>query len=90
MATIIIIGVVIIGITLGLGLWSYWLRKRTQTNLVDVIIPVAYFAVRAILAVMIQTTTHGLVSSLVGGLYSVWLTMVYLLGGSAWLISNVD
>ncbi|WP_348980637.1 hypothetical protein T1J70_11475 [Lactiplantibacillus plantarum] len=57
-----------IGITLGLGLWSYWLRKRAQTNLVDVIIPVAYFAVRAILAVMIQTTTHGLVSSLVGGL----------------------
>ncbi|WP_315971868.1 hypothetical protein [Lactiplantibacillus plantarum] len=57
-----------IGITLGLGLWSYWLRKRTQTNLVDVIIPVAYFAVRAILAVMIQTATHGLVSSLVGSL----------------------
>ncbi|EHS82988.1 integral membrane protein [Lactiplantibacillus plantarum] len=44
------------------------MRKRTQTNLVDVSIPVAYFAVRAILAVMIQTTTHGLVSSLVGGL----------------------
>ncbi|MCT4451098.1 hypothetical protein EFS33_04825 [Lactiplantibacillus plantarum] len=44
------------------------MRKRTQTNLVDVIIPVAYFAVRAILSVMIQTTTHGLVSSLVGGL----------------------
>ncbi|MET7104188.1 hypothetical protein [Lactiplantibacillus plantarum] len=57
-----------IGITLGLGLWSYWLRKRTQTNLVDVIIPVAYFAVRAILAWMTQTTTHGLVSSLVGSL----------------------
>ncbi|WP_316409752.1 hypothetical protein [Lactiplantibacillus plantarum] len=57
-----------IGITLGLGLWSYWLRKRTQTNLVDVIIPVAYFAVRAILAVMKQTATHGLVSSLVGSL----------------------
>ncbi|MDT7022780.1 MULTISPECIES: hypothetical protein [Lactiplantibacillus] len=57
-----------IGITLGLGLWSYWLRKRTQTNLVDVIIPVAYFAVRAILAVMTQTATHGLVSSLVGSL----------------------
>ncbi|ALC07558.1 hypothetical protein EQJ03_01690 [Lactiplantibacillus plantarum] len=44
------------------------MRKRTQTNLVDVIIPVAYFAVRAILAVMIQTATHGLVSSLVGSL----------------------
>ncbi|MGQ2196543.1 hypothetical protein [Lactiplantibacillus plantarum] len=57
-----------IGITLGLGLWSYWLRKRAQTNLVDVIIPVAYFAVRAILAVMTQTATHGLVSSLVGSL----------------------
>ncbi|WP_311135418.1 hypothetical protein [Lactiplantibacillus plantarum] len=57
-----------IGITLGLGLWSYWLRKRTQTNLVDVIIPVAYFVVRAILAWMTQTTTHGLVSSLVGSL----------------------
>ncbi|MGX7693233.1 hypothetical protein ACWPXM_14010 [Lactiplantibacillus plantarum] len=57
-----------IGITLGLGLWSYWLGKRTQTNLVDVIIPVAYFAVRAILAVMTQTATHGLVSSLVGSL----------------------
>nr|WP_306822924.1 hypothetical protein [Lactiplantibacillus plantarum] len=53
---------------MGLGLWSYWLRKRTQTNLVDVIIPVAYFAVRAILAVMTQTATHGLVSSLVGSL----------------------
>ena len=65
---IIIIWAVIIGITLGLGLWSYWLRKRTQTNLVDVIIPVAYFAVRAILAVMTQTATHGLVSSLVGSL----------------------
>ena len=65
---IIIIWAVIIGITLGLGLWSYWLRKRTQTNLVDVIIPVAYFAVRAILAVMTQTTTHGLVSSLLGSL----------------------
>ncbi|BBA81629.1 hypothetical protein LGQ11_01670 [Lactiplantibacillus plantarum] len=44
------------------------MRKRTQTNLVDVIIPVAYFAVRAILAVMKQTATHGLVSSLVGSL----------------------
>ncbi|AQY70690.1 membrane protein [Lactiplantibacillus plantarum] len=44
------------------------MRKRTQTNLVDVIIPVAYFAVRAILAVMTQTATHGLVSSLVGSL----------------------
>ena len=43
-------------------------EKRTQTNLVDVIIPVAYFAVRAILAVMTQTATHGLVSSLVGSL----------------------
>ncbi|WCJ50089.1 hypothetical protein OFA97_02885 [Lactiplantibacillus plantarum] len=31
-------------------------------------IPVAYFAVRAILAVMTQTTTHGLVSSLLGSL----------------------
>ncbi|MBW1619944.1 hypothetical protein GWI60_00190 [Lactiplantibacillus plantarum] len=44
------------------------MRKRAQTNLVDVIIPVAYFAVRAILAVMTQTATHGLVSSLVGSL----------------------
>ena len=77
---IIIIWAVIIGITLGLGLWSYWLRKRTQTNLVDVIIPVAYFAVRAILAVMIQTTTHGLVSSLVGSLL---FSLAYY-GLSAW------
>ncbi len=34
MATIIIIGVVIIGITLGLGFWSYLLGKRNQSNFV--------------------------------------------------------
>ncbi|ARO02022.1 hypothetical protein BIZ31_01625 [Lactiplantibacillus plantarum] len=55
-------------VTLGLGYWSYLLGKRNQSNFVGTVIPVAYFAVRAILAVMIQTTTHGLVSSLVGGL----------------------
>ncbi|ANM73508.1 hypothetical protein [Lactiplantibacillus plantarum] len=68
MATIIIIGIVIIGITLGLGYWSYLLGKRNQSNFVGTVIPVAYFAVRAILAVMTQTTTHGLVSSLLGSL----------------------
>ncbi|ARN99754.1 hypothetical protein ALX04_012755 [Lactiplantibacillus plantarum subsp. plantarum] len=68
MATIIIIGVVIIGITLGLGFWSYLLGKRNQSNFVGTIIPIAYFVVRTVLAVTTQNTTHGLVSSLVGSL----------------------
>ncbi|MCM2635318.1 hypothetical protein NDQ38_11110 [Lactiplantibacillus plantarum] len=68
MATIIIIGVVIIGITLGLGFWSYLLGKRNQSNFVGTIIPIAYFVVRTVLVVTTQNTTHGLVSSLVGGL----------------------
>ncbi|WP_407873812.1 hypothetical protein [Lactiplantibacillus plantarum] len=42
-------------ITLGLGVWSYLLGKRNQSNFVGTVIPVAYFAVRAILAVMTQT-----------------------------------
>jgi hypothetical protein len=62
------IGVLVMVITLGLGYWSYLLGKRNQSNFVGTIIPVAYFAVRAILAVMTQTATHGLVSSLVGSL----------------------
>jgi hypothetical protein len=65
---IVTIGVLVMVITLGLGVWSYLLGKRNQSNFVGTIIPVAYFAVRAILAVMTQTTTHGLVSSLVGSL----------------------
>ncbi|WP_280948742.1 hypothetical protein [Lactiplantibacillus plantarum] len=68
MATIIIIGVVIIGITLSLGFWSYLLGKRNQSNFVGTIIPIAYFVVRTVLAVTTQNTTHGLVSSLVGSL----------------------
>ncbi|MCM2648972.1 hypothetical protein NDQ50_04875 [Lactiplantibacillus plantarum] len=68
MATIIIIGVVIIGITLGLGFWSYLLGKRNQSNFVGTIIPIAYFVVRTVLVVTTQNTTHGLVSSLVGSL----------------------
>ena len=68
MATIIIIGVVIIGITLGLGYWSYLLGKRNQSNFVGTIIPIAYFVVRTVLAVTTQNMTRGLVSSLVGSL----------------------
>ncbi|MFU0834621.1 MAG: Integral membrane protein [Lactiplantibacillus plantarum] len=68
MLIIVTIGVLVMVITLGLGVWSYLLGKRNQSNFVGTIIPVAYFAVRAILAVMTQTTTHGLVSSLVGSL----------------------
>ncbi|MCM2586101.1 hypothetical protein [Lactiplantibacillus plantarum] len=68
MFIILIIGLLLLVVTLGLGYWSYLLGKRNQSNFVGTVIPVAYFAVRAILAVMIQTTTHGLVSSLVGGL----------------------
>ena len=65
------IGVVIIGITLGLGFWSYLLGKRNQSNFVGTIIPIAYFVVRVILAVMTQTTTHGLMFSLVGSVIPV-------------------
>ncbi|CDN27133.1 integral membrane protein [Lactiplantibacillus plantarum] len=68
MLIIATIGVLVMVITLGLGYWSYLLGKRNQSNFVGTIIPVAYFAVRAILAVMTQTATHGLVSSLVGSL----------------------
>ncbi|EHS82984.1 hypothetical protein [Lactiplantibacillus plantarum] len=68
MVTIIMIGVVIIGITLGLGFWSYLLGKRNQSNFVGTIIPIAYFVVRTVLAATTQNTTHGLVSSLVGSL----------------------
>ncbi|MBX4157849.1 hypothetical protein VZM76_01715 [Lactiplantibacillus plantarum] len=68
MFIILIIGLLLLVVTLGLGYWSYLLGKRNQSNFVGTIIPVAYFAVRAILAVMTQTTTHGLVSSLVGSL----------------------
>ncbi|WP_280948743.1 hypothetical protein [Lactiplantibacillus plantarum] len=68
MFIILIIGLLLLVVMLGLGYWSYLLGKRNQSNFVGTVIPVAYFAVRAILAVMIQTTTHGLVSSLVGGL----------------------
>ncbi|MCB7462224.1 hypothetical protein LG348_01990 [Lactiplantibacillus argentoratensis] len=62
------IGVVIIGITLGLGFWSYLLGKRNQSNFVGTIIPIAYFVVRTVLAVTTQNMTRGLVSSLVGSL----------------------
>ena len=68
MFIILIIGLLLLVVTLGLGYWSYLLGKRNQSNFVGTVIPVAYFAVRAILAVMTQTTTHGLVSSLVGSL----------------------
>ena len=68
MVTSIMIGVVIIGITLGLGFWSYLLGKRNQSNFVGTIIPIAYFVVRTVLAVTTQNTTRGLVSSLVGSL----------------------
>ena len=68
MLIIVTIGVLVMVITLGLGVWSYLLGKRNQSNFVGTVIPVAYFAVRAILAVMTQTATHGLVSSLVGSL----------------------
>ncbi|AQY70695.1 MULTISPECIES: hypothetical protein [Lactiplantibacillus] len=68
MVTIIMIGVVIIGITLGLGFWSYLLGKRNQSNFVGTIIPIAYFVVRTVLAVTTQNMTRGLVSSLVGSL----------------------
>ena len=68
MLVIVVIGLFLLAVTLGLGYWSYLLGKRNQSNFVGTIIPVAYFAVRAILAVMTQTATHGLVSSLVGSL----------------------
>ena len=68
MLIILIIGLLLLVVTLGLGYWSYLLGKRNQSNFVGTVIPVAYFAVRAILAVMTQTTTHGLVSSLLGSL----------------------
>ncbi|GAB6199878.1 hypothetical protein FIV11_06515 [Lactiplantibacillus plantarum] len=68
MFIILIIGLLLLVVTLGLGYWSYLLGKRNQSNFVGTIIPVAYFAVRAILAVMTQTAAHGLVSSLVGSL----------------------
>ncbi len=90
MATIIIIGVVIIGITLGLGYWSYLLGKRNQSNFVGTVIPVAYFAVRAILAVMTQTTTHGLVSSLVGSLLFSLIYYGLFVWGSTGPISNMN
>ncbi|WP_082137356.1 hypothetical protein [Lactiplantibacillus herbarum] len=54
--------------TFGLGYWSYSLGKQNQTNLVGVIIPAAYFIVRALLAVMMQGSTRGLITSLVGSL----------------------
>ncbi|QBX94976.1 hypothetical protein [Lactiplantibacillus plantarum] len=68
MFIILIIGLLLLVVTLGLGYWSCLLGKRNQSNFVGTIIPVAYFAVRAILAVMTQTAAHGLVSSLVGSL----------------------
>ncbi|SPX68919.1 integral membrane protein [Lactiplantibacillus plantarum subsp. plantarum] len=52
----------------GIRILELFTGKRNQSNFVGPIIPVAYFAVRAILAVMTQTTTHGLVSSLLGSL----------------------
>ncbi|QAA28048.1 hypothetical protein [Lactiplantibacillus plantarum] len=45
--------------------------KRNQSNFVATIIPIAYFVVRAILAVMTPTTTHGLILSLVGSVIPV-------------------
>ena len=80
MLIILIIGLLLLVVTLGLGYWSYLLGKRNQSNFVGTVIPVAYFAVRAILAVMTQTTTHGLVSSLVGSLL---FSLAYY-GLSAW------
>ncbi|WP_420324101.1 hypothetical protein, partial [Lactiplantibacillus herbarum] len=65
---IVLIGLLLLVITLGLGYWSYVLGKRNQTNLVGAIIPAVYFIVRALLAVMMQSTTRGLITSLVGSL----------------------
>ncbi len=90
MATIIIIGVVIIGIMLGLGFWSYLLGKRNQSNFVGTIIPIAYFVVRTVLVVTTQNTTHGLVSSLVGSLLFSLVYYGLFAWGSTGLISNMD
>jgi len=65
---------------IGLGYWSYALGKRNQTNLVGAIIPTVYFIVRAFLAVMVQSTTRGLLTSLVGSLI---LSLIYY-GLFAW------
>ncbi|MEN1745652.1 hypothetical protein [Lactiplantibacillus plantarum] len=68
MLIIVVIGLLLLVVTVGLGVWSYRLGKRNRSNLVGIVITVAYFVVRAILAMMMQSTTRGLVSSLVGSL----------------------
>ena len=90
MLIILIIGLLLLVVTLGLGYWSYLLGKRNQSNFVGTVIPVAYFAVRAILAVMTQTTTHGLVSSLVGSLLFSLIYYGVFAGGSTASISNMS
>ncbi|ARW14153.1 hypothetical protein C7M33_02276 [Lactiplantibacillus plantarum] len=52
MFIILIIGLLLLVATLGSGHWNFSLGKRNQSNFVGTIIPVAYFVVRAILAVM--------------------------------------
>ncbi|WP_048000503.1 hypothetical protein [Lactiplantibacillus herbarum] len=68
MLVVVLIGLLLIVITLGLGYWSYVLGKRNSTNLVGAIIPAVYFIVRALLAVMMQGSTRELITSLIGSL----------------------
>jgi len=68
MLIIILIGLLVLVVTIGLGYWDYVLGRHNQSKLVGAIIPMGYFIVRAISAVTTQQTTRGLVTSLTGSL----------------------
>lgn len=68
MLIIILIGLLVLVVTIGLGYWNYVLGRHNQANLVGAIIPLGYFIVRAISAVTTQQTTRGMVISLAGSL----------------------
>ena len=51
MIVFIVIGLISLAVTIGLGYWNYALGRQNKTNLIGSIIPLGYFIVRAIFAV---------------------------------------
>ncbi|EIW15014.1 putative membrane protein [Lactiplantibacillus pentosus KCA1] len=76
MLVFILIGLITVVITIGLGYWSYALGKRSKSNLVGSIIPVGYFIVRLAFALVLGEDVREMITSLVGNLV---ITVVYIL-----------
>jgi len=80
MIVFLVIGLISLAVTIGLGYWNYALGRQNKTNLIGSIIPLGYFIVRAIFAVTMGDGMRELLTSLVGSLV---IALVYF-GLFAW------